>query len=387
MSDKLKQLEIKKLLTEYDYLIIDEEMKQEIIDEYKPGFMENLGEKFNEEDKKNNVEEQEPQKQTEKKEVEKLIKDEDLSDETKKRMKKMFREVMKKTHPDKVKSEELIDIYIKSKEAYEANNLLELSYNASKLKINIELSELEIEILKDLIKFKKEKLESIEKSWLWMWYKAGTETEKNNVVKLYYLTVHKKKDNNNNNNMENLEKKLDELYSVSPYSNGYGNKTEFKKEYSVVYGEVTKDSTNGIVTQFKEHFNENTIFYDLGCGLGKMVIHIGLKYNPKKSCGIELSKERIKGANDLKEKYCKDNDNVSFIEGDFFESDFSDATIIYLDNTVMSHELTKKVVDNLQKGCLFICRKKPDFIKTETLKDSKFKTGYGYSVLHFLIKK
>ena len=195
MSDKLKQLEIKKLLTEYDYLIIDEEMKQEIIDEYKPEFMENLGEKFNEQDKQDNEKEQEPQKQPEKKEVEKLIKDEDLSDETKKRMKKMFREVMKKTHPDKVKSEELIEIYIKSKEAYDANNLLELSYNASKLNISIDLSELEIEILKDLIKHKRESLETIEKSWLWMWYKAGTETEKDNVIKLYYLTVHKKKDN------------------------------------------------------------------------------------------------------------------------------------------------------------------------------------------------
>jgi len=193
MSDKLKQLEIKKLLTEYDYLIIDEEMKQEIIDEYKPGFMENLGEQFNDEEKE---EEQEPQKQPEKKELEKLIKDEDLSDDTKKRMKKMFREIMKKTHPDKVKSEELIEIYIKSKEAYDTNNLLELSYNANKLKISIELSELEIEILKDLIKFKKEKLETIEKSWLWMWYKASTETEKDNVIKLYYLTVHKKKDKN-----------------------------------------------------------------------------------------------------------------------------------------------------------------------------------------------
>jgi hypothetical protein len=193
MSDKLKQLEIKKLLTEYDYLIIDEEMKQEIIDEYKPGFMENLGEQFNDEEKE---EEQEPQKQPEKKELEKLIKDEDLSEDTKKRMKKMFRGIMKKTHPDKVKSEELIEIYIKSKEAYDTNNLLELSYNANKLKIDIELSELEIEILKDLIKFKKEKLETIEKSWLWMWYKAGTETEKDNVIKLYYLTVHKKKDNN-----------------------------------------------------------------------------------------------------------------------------------------------------------------------------------------------
>ncbi len=193
MSDKLKQLEIKKLLTEYDYLIIDEEMKQEIIDEYKPGFMENLGEQFNDEEKE---EEQEPQKQPEKKELEKLIKDEDLSEDTKKRMKKMFREIMKKTHPDKVKSEELIEIYIKSKEAYDANNLLELSYNASKLNISIDLSVLEIEILKDLIKYKRESLETIEKSWLWMWYKAGTETEKDNVIKLYYLTVHKKKDNN-----------------------------------------------------------------------------------------------------------------------------------------------------------------------------------------------
>ena len=124
MSDKLKQLEIKKLLTEYDYLIIDEEMKQEIIDEYKPGFMENLCEQFNDEEKE---EEQDPQKQPEKKELEKLIKDEDLSEDTKKRMKKMFREIMKKTHPDKVKSEELIEIYIKSKEAYDTNNLLELS--------------------------------------------------------------------------------------------------------------------------------------------------------------------------------------------------------------------------------------------------------------------
>lgn len=101
---------------------------------------------------------------------------------------------MKKTHPDKVNSEDLVEIYIKSKEAYETNNILELSYNASKLNINVDLSEIEIEIIKDLVTQKRESLEKIEKSWLWMWYKAGTETEKDNVIKLYYLTVHKKKD-------------------------------------------------------------------------------------------------------------------------------------------------------------------------------------------------
>ena len=118
-----------------------------------------------------------------------------------------------------------------------------------------------------------------------------------------------------------------------------------------------------------------------------MVIHIGLQYNPKKSCGIELSKERIKGANDLKEKYCKDNNNISFIEGDFFSNDFSDATVVYVDNTSMEHEVNKKVIDNLQKGCLFICRKKPTFIEYETLKEEKFKTTYGKSEIHFLIKE
>lgn len=186
--------------------------------------------------------------------------------------------------------------------------------------------------------------------------------------------------------MKNLEKNLDELYSVSPYRNGYTNKTGFKSEYSATYGEVTKASTNGIVNQFKEHFNENTIFYDLGCGLGKMVIHIGLQYNPKKSCGVELSKERIKGANDLKEKYCKENNNISFIEGDFFDNDFSDATVVYIDNTSMSYEIIKKIVDKLSKGCLFICRKKPNFIDSKTLTGKQFSTTYNTRDIHFFIK-
>jgi len=44
MSDKLKQLEIKKLLTEYDYLVIDEEIKTEVVNEYLPKFTEEINE-------------------------------------------------------------------------------------------------------------------------------------------------------------------------------------------------------------------------------------------------------------------------------------------------------------------------------------------------------
>lgn len=185
MANRLKQLEIKKLLTEYDYLNIDGEIKQEIIDKYKPVFMEDLKE-YDDPNKEKKVEENVGEPMNTEKVVEKLIKDEDLSDHTKKRMKKMFRDVMKKTHPDKVKSEELVEIYIKSKEAYELNDLLSLSHYANKLNIEVRLNVVEIKILKDLLAKKKESLESIESSWLWLWYNSKTKEEKKKVVALYY---------------------------------------------------------------------------------------------------------------------------------------------------------------------------------------------------------
>jgi hypothetical protein len=185
MTNRLKQLEIKKLLTEYDYLNIDGEIKQEIIDKYKPVFMEDLKE-YDDPNKEKKVEENVGEPMNTEKVVEKLIKDEDLSDHTKKRKKKMFRDVMKKTHPDKVKSEELVGIYIKSKEAYELNDLLSLSHYANKLNIEVRLNVVEIKILKDLLLKKKESLEVIESSWLWLWYNSKTREGKKKVVEVYY---------------------------------------------------------------------------------------------------------------------------------------------------------------------------------------------------------
>ena len=186
--------------------------------------------------------------------------------------------------------------------------------------------------------------------------------------------------------MENLEKILNEIYKI-PYVE-FKNKTHFDEKYSEVYGEVTQKSTNAIVNHFKDYFNENTVFYDLGCGLGKMVAHVGLQYNPKKSCGVELSTERINCAKDIKEKYCKDNDKISFIEDDFFSIDFSDATVVYCDDTAMSQEVTKKIIDNLPKGCLFIFRKYliPTNPKIETVKGPQFNTTYDdYDSIYYIV--
>ena len=55
----------------------------------------------------------------------------------------------------------------------------------------MELSDLEIELLKDLISFKKEELSEIEKSWVWKWYKCGTTAEKDEIIKMFYLYKNK----------------------------------------------------------------------------------------------------------------------------------------------------------------------------------------------------
>ena len=199
MSDKLKQLEIKKLLTEYDYLVIDEEIKTEVVNEYLPKFTEEINEFTNKIEGKKEEEKKEVKKgidvnngKPKEKEIKKVIEDDDLPKETKDRIKKLFREIVKKTHPDKTKSEDLIDIYIKSKEAYESNDILKLAYYANKVDINVELSDMEIQLLNDLIIYKKEELSEIEKSWLWKWYKANTETEKDMIIKIFYFEKRKK---------------------------------------------------------------------------------------------------------------------------------------------------------------------------------------------------
>ena len=179
--DKLKQLEIKKLLKEYDLLISSDEYKQEVIDTCTSDFMsEILGEEANE--KKEGEQNGEPK---EKEEKPKIIPDEEMDAETKKLMKKAFRDVMKKTHPDVVKNEDFLDFYRLAKEAYDTNNIVELSLIASKVNVDVKLNENHIDMIKKIVDIKKQELESFQKSYLYMWAHAKSKEEKQVIVELF----------------------------------------------------------------------------------------------------------------------------------------------------------------------------------------------------------
>tara|TARA_B100000963_G_C22629781_1_gene674296 strand:+ start:3216 stop:3845 length:630 start_codon:yes stop_codon:yes gene_type:complete len=158
--------------------------------------------------------------------------------------------------------------------------------------------------------------------------------------------------------MDKMDKKniIKELYKESAYSKDAVNKTEFNPQSvgSPIYGEVVAEGADSMVKKFEKHFNENTVFYDLGSGLGKMVIHIGLQYGVKKSIGIEFSKERSCVSERLKQEYAKDAKNIEFYCGNILDYNLSDANVIYMDNTVFPNHISRKIFDKLPKGCLVL---------------------------------
>ena len=134
-------------------------------------------------------------------------------------------------------------------------------------------------------------------------------------------------------------------------------------------------------------FNKDTVFYDLGSGLGKMVVHIGLEYGVKKSVGIELSKERHQAALHLKEKYGKKNDKIEFHNISFFEYDFSDATVIYCDNTAMPSHISKRIYKKIPSGCLFLFKRRIDILKDCASQLGGIERTYDQDKLLWVIKE
>lgn len=87
------------------------------------------------------------------------------------------------------------------------------------------------------------------------------------------------------------------------------------------------------------HPNKNTIFYDLGSGTGKAVFACSMVFNVKKSVGVEIFKNlyfaAITQQQMLLKEVCYTNNarNISFINDDFINLNFPDATIIFINAT------------------------------------------------------
>ncbi len=107
---------------------------------------------------------------------------------------------------------------------------------------------------------------------------------------------------------------------------------------SIAHGQYSNDdydvpfvpTKQNIVEQMLKmaNVNKNDILYDLGCGDGRIVITAAKKFGTR-GIGIDINPLRI---SESKENAIKEGvtDKVSFIEGDLFEADFREATVVTL---------------------------------------------------------
>lgn len=199
LMNRLRQLEVKKLIKEFEFLGSDFEYKNELVSEADNSFIKNVNiflddnpevkkifdRKINERLDKIILDRVEQQIDKEDNfitdEVESVITNNKKDDN----IKKIYREIVKKTHPDKVDNKKLNDIYIKANTHYEDNDIIQIYSICEELGIEYDITEVDAEIIKDNIENIKQKINFIESTNTWKWYYTEDDNLKNEIILNY----------------------------------------------------------------------------------------------------------------------------------------------------------------------------------------------------------
>jgi hypothetical protein len=85
------------------------------------------------------------------------------------KLKKLYRKVVKVTHPDKSESDEMMNFYLRASNYYEYNDILSIYDICEQLEITYEIDDEDIEIIKKEINLYKDKISFLEQSLAWKW--------------------------------------------------------------------------------------------------------------------------------------------------------------------------------------------------------------------------
>jgi hypothetical protein len=133
---------------------------------------------------------------------------------------------------------------------------------------------------------------------------------------------------------------------------GSGTYTIDNPYFINTYGEITHE---GFKKCFKGITTKNKVFYDLGSGIGKLVVYAGLEKKFKKSIGVELNSNRHKIAKqtlkqikkEITQKGTSKNiekaNTISFINDSLFNKKYFKGDVYFISNLCFTEEMNKKL--------------------------------------------
>jgi len=123
--------------------------------------------------------------------------------------------------------------------------------------------------------------------------------------------------------------------------------------FEYVYGEIEFLSFIALLSLTKP--GHETVFYDLGCGIGKAVLACAMVYPVHKSVGVELFPELYFSACKQAKKlvaiknYAQQATKIEFILGNFLEVNLNDATLIFINSSAILGPTWEKLCTRLEK--------------------------------------
>ena len=208
--DKLKSLQTRKLLKELDFVETEYEYTSEVVSEADTSFMKSLNsilekypdlkDKYNkkldetiEKNIKNKVESEDIKgEEVDPDIIEEKEEDIDESEESEeltnnkpqpsKKVKKLYREIVKLTHPDRVKDEELNQLYIEATGYYDNNDKIGIYKICNELNIQYDIDEEDESFISVKIQELKKKISFLESTFTWVWFNTEDDGKKEEII-------------------------------------------------------------------------------------------------------------------------------------------------------------------------------------------------------------
>lgn len=187
--NRIKQLEIHKLIKELDYIESDFNYKNEIINEADSDFLKCVNELLCDnpqlkelfEEKTNNK----IKKIIEQKQENIDIPPVKIKENKTVKIKKRYRDIVKLTHPDMNNDLKLNDMYLNACNLYKDNDIVGLYLICDKLNISYEYDEFDIDLIISKIDSYKNKILLLESKITWVWMDLKDKKEKDQMILKY----------------------------------------------------------------------------------------------------------------------------------------------------------------------------------------------------------
>ena len=181
---------IKRLTLQYSYLVLEKEEVDEICAEVEPQLREYMEKYYPEHyDTFYSISEEPTAPKEIEDEEDEEAEDKEPEIPKNKDLKKLYRKIASKSHPDKAENEEDAALFSKAAKAYKENDLATMLDIAGLLNLEIvELSPESIFLLSENIKTLSDGINNKKKTASWVWHQSETEEQKVAIIKMILLS-------------------------------------------------------------------------------------------------------------------------------------------------------------------------------------------------------